>query len=426
MVEDLIGNYEFMIHHAVDLFSSAVNMQNLISFLTLLFSNDRYISSPHLRGKLVDMFSVMLPSKNNNFPPDLFERNKFAVLNIIPALIRFYIDCERTGGNNQFYDKFSIRYRISEIIEHLWNSPNSDSLFRKSLITECRNTSLFLRFVTLLTNDATFLLDEAIHKLEEIHELEKMRESFAAWNALSEQQQEEKNEHLGQLIRATRSYNLLANSSVKLFFNLSTQIVDPFMAPELVDRLAGMLNYFLVQLAGPKCSDLKVRNPQAVGFDPKFLLRMLCAIYSNLGARPEFLNAIVRDERSYKQDVFAATLSILRLKNCGATEPEMALFESFVASLDAAARELVHDEPWSDSDVPDEYQDPIMSTLMRDPVTWEGSHVTCDRAVITRQLLNEPIDPYTRRPLTAAQLVPVPELKKKIDEWIAQQRLQKK
>lgn len=82
-----------------------------------------------------------------------------------------------------------------------------------------------------------------------------------------------------------------------------------------------------------------------------------------------------------------------------------------------------------------------MSTLMRDPVTWEGenakevprdlrfpqgSHVTCDRAVITRQLLNESIDPYTRRPLTPAQLVPVPELKKRIDAWIAEQRQKKK
>lgn len=52
--------------------------------------------------------------------------------------------------------------------------------------------------------------------------------------------------------------------------------------------------------------------------------------------------------------------------------------------------------------------------------------MTCDRAVITRQLLNESIDPYTRRPLTPAQLVPVPELKKRIDEWIAEQRQKKK
>ena len=45
-----------------------------------------------------------------------------------------------------------------------------------------------------------------------------------------------KNDQLGNLIRNTRSYNLLAIASVKLFRNLSTQVVDPFMSPELVDR----------------------------------------------------------------------------------------------------------------------------------------------------------------------------------------------
>jgi ubiquitin conjugation factor E4 B len=95
----------------------------------------------------------------------------------------------RTGGNNQFYEKFTIRYRISEVLEYLWFS---NDLFRNAIIAECSNQALFLRFVTLLTNDATFLLDEAIHKLEEIHELEKLRENQAQWNALNPDQQNEK------------------------------------------------------------------------------------------------------------------------------------------------------------------------------------------------------------------------------------------
>lgn len=63
-----------------------------------------------------------------------------------------------------------------------------------------------------------------------------------------------------------------------------------------------------------------------------------------------------------------------------------------------------------------------MATLMRDPVTWPGTHVVCDRAIITRQLLNEQIDPYTRQPLTPEMLVPLPELKARIEKWMAEQR----
>ncbi len=70
---------------------------------------------------------------------------------------------------------------------------------------------------------------------------------------------QEKNEALQKLIGATRSYNLLAQSSLTMFRYLSSVVVEPFMAPELLDREAAMLNYFLVALAGPKCADLKVR-----------------------------------------------------------------------------------------------------------------------------------------------------------------------
>jgi hypothetical protein len=78
---------------------------------------------------------------------------------------------------------------------------------------------------------------------------------------------------------------------------------------------------------------------------------------------------------------------------------------AFVLRLDETAHAMVQDEPWSDDDIPEEFQglfcfglffilfiilfhfiffyfylffiffvfeDPIMSTLMRDPVTWEG------------------------------------------------------
>ena len=38
----------------------------------------------------------------------------------MPALLRLYVDIEFTGGNNQFYDKFNIRYQIGEILEYAW------------------------------------------------------------------------------------------------------------------------------------------------------------------------------------------------------------------------------------------------------------------------------------------------------------------
>ena len=44
------------------------------------------------------------------------------------------------------------------------------------------------------------------------------------------------------------------------------QVPDPFLRPELIDRLAAMLNFNLQQLCGPKCNNFKGRQqPVSVG-----------------------------------------------------------------------------------------------------------------------------------------------------------------
>jgi len=43
------------------------------------------------------------------------------------------------------------------------------------------------------------------------------------------------------------------------FKYMTEEIKGPFLRPEIIDRLTGMLTYNLAQLVGPKCTELKVR-----------------------------------------------------------------------------------------------------------------------------------------------------------------------
>ena len=45
------------------------------------------------------------------------------------------------------------------------------------------------------------------------------------------------------------------------FLTGNPDIVEPFMATEIVGRLAAMLDFNLVALAGPRCTELKVFFP---------------------------------------------------------------------------------------------------------------------------------------------------------------------
>lgn len=73
-------------------------------------------------------------------------------------------------------------------------------------------------------------------------------------------------------------------------------------------------------------------------------------------------------------------------------------------------------------DPPDEFLDPIMSTLMTDPVILPSSHVTVDRTTISRHLLSDQTDPFNRAPLTMDQVKPNVELKAQIQAWIAERK----
>uniref|UniRef100_A0A2S2NI79 Ubiquitin conjugation factor E4 B n=2 Tax=Aphidini TaxID=33387 RepID=A0A2S2NI79_SCHGA len=69
------------------------------------------------------------------------------------------------------------------------------------------------------------------------------------------------------------------------------------------------------------------------------------------------------------------------------------------------------------NDAPDEFRDPLMDTLMDDPVTLPSSGKVMDRPVIIRHLLNSQTDPFNRQPLSEDDLTPATDLKEKIQKW---------
>lgn len=76
-------------------------------------------------------------------------------------------------------------------------------------------------------------------------------------------------------------------------------------------------------------------------------------------------------------------------------------------------------------DAPDEFLDPIMSTLMFDPVVLPSSHVTVDRTTIARHLLSDQTDPFNREPLTMDQVKTDAILKEKIESWVRERKMSK-
>lgn len=264
-------------------------------------------------------------------------------------------------------------------------------------------------------NDATYVLDEGLSKFPKIHDLQnRLRDP-----TLSQQDREKTEEDLRTAEGQASSYMQLANETVSMMKLFTTTLSESFTMPEIVQRLAGMLDYNLDILTGPKSKTLKVENPEKYFFNPKTLLPELVDIYLNLGSSPAFIDAVAADGRSYKPSIMSMTAYILRSKHLKdevdiqAWEALSAKFESAKEALDKA--ELDYD------DAPPEFEDPIMGILMSDPVLLPSKHIV-DRSTIMQHLLSDPKDPYTRQPMTIDDVVPEEELRGRIEAWKAERR----
>ena len=68
----------------------------------------------------------------------------------------------------------------------LWDNKH----YREQIINIGNNDSEFIRFVNMLMNDTTFLLDEAISSLKRIHEIQEMKKT-EGWTSKSQEQKDE-------------------------------------------------------------------------------------------------------------------------------------------------------------------------------------------------------------------------------------------
>jgi ubiquitin conjugation factor E4 B len=146
-----------------------------------------------------------------------------------------------------------------------------------------------------------------------------------------------------------------------------------------------------------------VNDPEKYSFNPRNLLSRLLNIYVHL-QQPEFVKAIAEESRSYRADYFHKAIRIMR-KFFLKSDAELEQLETFIESVEKAHK-TVQQQSLELDVIPDEFLDPIICTLMEDPVTLPTSGVTVDRKTIVSHLLNDSTDPFNRQKLTVNMLVP--------------------
>ncbi|CAH0588924.1 unnamed protein product [Chrysodeixis includens] len=402
-VEDIAEFMLFAVQYVPQIVADYIE-DPIITWLLSAICHSRLFKNPYLVAKIVEVLFVInlsVPLKLKNVY-EKFMDHPMSQTALPSALMKFYTDIETTGQSTEFYDKFTIRFHISIILKGMWERP----IHKQAIVKESRSGRQFVKFINMLMNDTTFLLDECLTYLKRIHEAQ---EGAAGGSGSGEARARA----LAQDERQCRSYLTLARETVDMLEYLTVEIKEPFLRAELVDRLASMLNFNLQQLCGPKCKNLKVRRPEKYGWEPRRLLSQLVDIYLHLDS-PLFHAALAADERSFRKELFEEA-AVRLAKSCIKTPTEIERFKSLA---DNAYQIAISNQQKSDefADAPEEFRDPLMDTLMTDPVLLPSGKIM-DRSVILRHLLNSATDPFNRQPLSEDQLRPATELKEKINQW---------
>lgn len=135
----------------------------------------------------------------------------------------------------------------------------------------------------------------------------------------------------------------------------------------------------------------------------------------NLADSDAYLEATAKDEAYFRKESFQNAASIVKKKHLvkpSDVERFMGKFQTIMGYVEKSKNleSLL-------KDVPEKYQDPLTFELMRDPVKLPDGSIV-DRMTITRHLMNDRSNPFTRQPMEESDISEVPELKEEIENWI--------
>jgi len=129
--------------------------------------------------------------------------------------------------------------------------------------------------------------------------------------------------------------------------------------------------------------------------------------------------AVARDGRSYKPYNFTHAAKILSGTSLKSPE-ELATWLKLAKTIEKV--KLAEDQAEEDlGEIPEEFLDPLLYTLMVDPVILPSKNVI-DRSTIRSHLLSDPHDPFTRQPMTIADVQPATELRGQIEAFKAESK----
>ncbi|CDR94407.1 U box domain containing protein, putative [Babesia bigemina] len=390
-----------------------------------------------------------------------FGNSPGAKQHLVDALTNIFIASQRSDYNSRISCRLNVIHTLTKLF--------GIEVYKKSFVAHIiANKENFVQFMHLLLSDTTFIFEEVVTFLSEIRRRElagitdepqerteqNEPSTSSGQSAQPRQEQREpqqpqreqdddqsldpslqdgaidpnqlKNMPFNELQDRTSNFVEYGSQITTLLYILCREFPTEITGTSvLLPQVASCLGCCLDNLAGKGCINLKVKNMMQYNFQPKNWLTSVVKCYVALygGENPQnsepFMKAVVSEGRYFKPSNFERAFKIITREMLLVSKDRHAFFNMSQKLCQYAKANNTLYENAMNAEMPDEFLDPIMMDIMEDPVLLPTSGIVMDRKNIERHLMSEATDPFSRQPLTKAQLVPQEELKQRIDAFLA-------
>jgi hypothetical protein len=365
------------------------------------YNDNNFTNNTMLKIKCIEIIYSFMerPTFSDDWHLLLFYENNLE--EVISKLIKLYINCETTLD---IYDQYSIcyiKYKFMYIFTTLTDFNDID--------LDYLNNTYIKQFCKILIDDTINNIDNLVIFLESIKKIQ----ALPNFNM-------EINEVQSILLR-TKNINVFINNYLDIIKNMIKKYNLNFVSDEIINTFTNMCILVLKTINEYKNTKFTIDTINY--FDNKNILTKFEGIISKYYLEPKYCdNLLVNTDGKIIEYIKILEEEMLQ-QGIYRIHVEYKM-KTFIDIL-----ERIHTENESKEDIepPDELCDPIMQTLIENPIMLPNTDIIMDKGVISRHLLTDNYNPFNRDELTMESLEEFNQLpkikesiyafKNKIEQW---------
>ena len=376
---------------------------SLIKLLIKLLGENKITNNPHIKSAIISIIY------NDIDDIKILFNNSTNIKELILNLFDTMIHIDKSSGEDEIYDKINPYYKSMKIIKILLDK-NINTILKKSnnnwdnnsyIIREYSRTNI-KKIININISTLSYSIQEMFSNIIKLYNYDNNIEEI------------EKDDII-RIKDKIKSYTSLTMEFLESNIILSDIVTQEYISLEIKHMFSNIINVILDHMLGDKKKCLNIKNKDEYLFNPKLLLNLTFKLIYKYINSDIFIDCLI-DER------YIPGRMIIKMKQILVKNDLINFSNAFELNQLSTKINLKYNQniALNDLEIPDEFCDPILDTVIENPVYLPNTDIIMDKEVIARHLISDEHNPFNRDPLTLTQLDDYnqhPEIMEKIIEF---------